>query len=219
MTQPGIQYALFDVDDTIYPKSAGVMGVVSKRIDGFMASRLGMDETLIGQLRQRYWQEYGTTMRGLLEEYHIDAEDYLSYVHDFTIDDLLTRNDRLDRVLAGLSWHKVIFTNAPAKHAQQVLEALDVAHHFERIFGVRETGFVGKPDPRAFRYVLTELGVQGDVCIALDDSIPNLKTAKSLSMVAVLVGSAQLVDGVDFAISSIEEVAEVARDLASGWPA
>lgn len=216
MTQPGIRYALFDLDDTIYPRSSGVMGVVSQRIDGFMACRLGMDEGLIRRLRQRYWQQYGTTMRGLLKEYQIDAEDYLSYVHDFTVDDLLARNERLDRVLAGLAWHKVIFTNAPAQHAQQVLEALDVAHHFERIFDVRDTGFVGKPDPRAFHCVLAALGVRGDACIALDDSIPNLRTAKSLDMVAVLVGSAQRVDGVDFAIDTIEEVSEVARDLAIG---
>jgi putative hydrolase of the HAD superfamily len=216
MTQLRIQYALFDLDDTIYPRSAGVMGVVSQRIDGFMASRLGMDETLIRQLRPRYWQQYGTTMRGLLQEYQIDAEDYLSYVHDFTVDELLARNERLDDVLAELSWHKVIFTNAPVQHARQVLDALGVAHHFERIFDVRDTGYVGKPDPRAFRHVLAALGVEGDACIALDDSIPNLKTAKSLSMVAVLVGSAQRMNDVDFAIGTIEEVAEVARDLATG---
>jgi putative hydrolase of the HAD superfamily len=216
MTQLRIQYALFDLDDTIYPRSAGVMGVVSQRIDGFMASRLGMDETLIRQLRPRYWQQYGTTMRGLLQEYQIDAEDYLSYVHDFTVDELLARNERLDDVLAELSWHKVIFTNAPVQHARQVLDALGVAHHFERIFDVRDTGYVGKPDPGAFRHVLAALGVEGDACIALDDSIPNLKTAKSLSMVAVLVGSAQRMNDVDFAIGNIEEVAEVARDLATG---
>jgi putative hydrolase of the HAD superfamily len=204
------------VDNTIYPESAGVMGVVSERIDGFMATRLGMDEALIRQLRPRYWQQYGTTMRGLLEEYQIDAEDYLAYVHDFRADELLARNERLDRVLAGLPWHKVIFTNAPAQHAQQVLEALGVAHHFGRIFDVRETGYVGKPDPRAFHHVLAVLGVQGEACIALDDSMPNLETAKSFGMVAVLVGSAQPVDGVDFSIGTIEEVADVARGLTAG---
>jgi putative hydrolase of the HAD superfamily len=192
------------------------MNVVSQRIDSFMASRLGMDEALIRQLRPRYWQQYGTTMRGLMEEYQIDAEDYLSYVHDFTVEELLARNERLDRVLAGLQWEKVIFTNAPAQHARQVLQALGVEHHFERIFDVRETGLVGKPDARAFRHVLNALGVDGDACIALDDSIPNLKTAKRLGMVSVLVGSAQRVDGVDYAISTVEDIADVARDLGSG---
>jgi len=215
MRRPGIQCGLFDVDDTLYPKSAGVMGVVSRRIDGFMATRLGMDEALIRQLRPRYWQQYGTTMRGLLEEYEIDADDYLSYVHDFCVTDLLAKNERLDRVLTGLSWRKAIFTNAPAEHAHKVLEALGVAHHFERVFDVRATGLVAKPDPRAFRHVVEALGVDVDACVVLDDSMPNLKTAKRLGMVAVLVGSAQRADGVDFAISSIEEVAEVARDLAS----
>jgi len=211
--QRELRYALFDLDNTIYPKSTGLMDIVSKRIDEYMALRLGMDEATINKLRPCYWKQYGTTMRGLLLEFRIDPDDYLSYVHDFSVAELLAPNERLNEVLADLPWHKVIFTNAAKQHAQQVLAALDVEAHFERIFDIKDTGYVGKPHPSAYHCVLDSLGVRAEDCIALDDSIANLRTAQELNMITVLVGSDERVDGVHFAIARIEEVAEVARQV------
>ena len=208
-----LRYALFDLDDTMYPRSTGVMAIVSQRISEYMALRLHMDEATIQELRPRYLKQYCTTMRGLLEEFQINPDDYLSYVHDFSVEELLAPNEELNEVLAHLPWHKVVFTNAAKQHAQQVLAALGVRDHFKRIFDVRATGYVGKPDPVAYQYVLDSLDVTAEDCIALDDSIANLRTAKELSMITVLVGSAEKVDGVDFAIARIEDVAEVARQV------
>jgi putative hydrolase of the HAD superfamily len=208
-----LRYALFDLDDTMYPESAGVMAIVSQRINEYMALRLHMDEATIQELRPHYWKQYGTTMRGLLVEFRIDPDDYLSYVHDFSVAGLLAPNEQLNGVLADLPWHKVVFTNGAKQHAQQVLAALGVGEHFTRIFDITDTGYVGKPDPSAYQCVLNSLGVGAEDCIALDDSIANLRTAKELSMITVLVGSAEKVDGVDFAIARIEEAAEVARQV------
>ena len=205
--------ALFDLDDTMYPKGAGVMNIVSQRINEYMASRLGMDAALIKELRPRYWRQYGTTMRGLMVEYQIDPDDYLSYVHDFTVDELLAPNKALGAALAVVPWQRVIFTNATREHAEQVLAALDVTHFFEHIFDIRDTGYIGKPDARPYQHVLSSLGVAAQRCIALDDSLPNLRTAKDLSMLTVLVGSSDTSDGVDFVIDRIEEIDRVASEL------
>lgn len=213
MKQRKPRYALFDLDDTMYPKSIGLMDIVSRRINEYMALRLGMDEATINKLRPHYWKQYGTTMRGLLVEFQIDPDDYLSYVHNFSVAELLAPNEGLHEALTRLPWHKVIFTNASAQHAQEVLAVLGVREHFERIFDIRDTGYVGKPDPSAYHCVLDSLGAGAGDCIALDDSIANLRTARELSMITVLVGSVERVDGVDFAIARIEEVAEVACDI------
>ncbi len=193
----------------MYPKSAGVMDVVRQRISEYMALRLGMDEATIRELRPRYWKEYGTTIRGLVVEHHIDPDDYLCYVHDFSVAQLLAPNERLNQVLAHLPWRKVIFTNSTRSHSHEVLAALGIGHHFERIFDVRDTGYVGKPHPAAYHSVLDSLGVHAQDCIGLDDSLANLRAAAELGMVTVLVGSTEQVDGVDFAIARIEEVGEV----------
>jgi putative hydrolase of the HAD superfamily len=148
-----------------------------------------------------------------LEEYGIDAEDYLAHVHGFSVEGLLAPNTELNAALAQLPLRKVIFTNSTAPHTQQVLATLGIAEHFERIFDIKETGYVGKPDPAAYHLVLNALGVGPEQCIAIDDSVPNLRTAAELGMVTVLVGSAERVDGVDWAIARIEGIAEVAHRL------
>ena len=208
-----MQHALFDLDDTLYPKSAGVMQEVSQRINQYMALRLHMDETTIRTLRARYWNQYGTTMRGLLLEHGIDADDYLLYVHDFPVAERLTRNEKLREALAGLSWRKVVFTNSPRKHAQNVLQTLGLSEYFEGIFDIQTTGYVGKPDPVAYQFVLSAVGAQAQECIALDDGLANLHTAAELGMITVFVGSGQPVDGVDFSIAVVEDVSEVANKI------
>lgn len=187
--------------------------MVSQRINEYMATRLGMDDALINSLRPRYWREYGSTMRGLVVEFQIDPEDYLVYVHDFSVEEFLAPNEELNRVLACLPWRKVIFTNSPKEHAQQVLKALGVAHHFERIFDIKDSGYIGKPHLSTYQSLLDALGVRAEECIVFDDSLPNLRVASELGMVTVFVGSAQEVNGVDWAITRIEESLAVARQI------
>jgi putative hydrolase of the HAD superfamily len=197
----------------MYPKSAGVMDMVSQRINAYMALRMGLDDSTIERLRPRYWKQYGTTMRGLYLEFGIDPDDYLSYVHDFSVVGRLAPNEDLRRTLDSLPWSKAVFTNAPAEHAHEVLQVLGVGPCFDHIFDIRTTGYVGKPDPSAYEYVLRKLGAAADECIVLDDSLANLRTASELGMTTVLVGGAEQPHGVDFHIGTIEEVANVAGEL------
>jgi putative hydrolase of the HAD superfamily len=192
------------------------MDVVGKRINEYMAQRLGMDEATIKTLRSRYWEQYGTTMRGLLLEHGINADDYLDYVHGFSVRELLAPNAELARVLEQLPWRKVIFTSSTREHTQQVLEALAIARHFGRTFDIRDTGYVCKPNPAAYQVVLQTLGLQAEQCLLVDDSLPNLQAAAKLGMVTVWVGSQERADGVTWAIDRIECIADVAR--AQGTP-
>ncbi len=206
--------ALFDLDDTMYPKSAGVMDIVSQRIDAYMALRLGLDGDTIKRLRPRYWKQYGTTMRGLHLEFGINPNDYLSYVHDFSVVEWLAPNEDLRRALDVLPWHKAVFTNAPAEHAREVLRVLGIEACFDHIFDIRSTGYIGKPDPSAYSCVLSELEAAAEECITFDDSPANLRTAGQLGMITVLVGPAERPNGIDFHIRSIEKVSDVADELA-----
>lgn len=214
MSAWSLRYALFDLDDTLYPRNAGLMKIVSRRIEEYMALRMGMDEATIRELRSRYRQQYGTAMRGLLVDYHINPDDYLAYVHAFSLAGLLSPNPCLNEALARLPWRKVIFTNSTNAHSQQVLAALGVAEHFERIFDIKETGYIGKPDPVAYQRVSVALGARPEECLILDDFPANLAVAARLGMTTVLVGSTERANGVDFAIARIEDVVEVAEQIA-----
>ncbi len=213
-TVGGPQYALFDLDNTLYPKSTGVMEVVSQRISAYMAMRLGMDQVTIQELRPRYWKQYGTTMRGLLVEYHIDPDDYLWYVHDFPMEGLLAPNVDLKQTLEGLPWHNVVFTNSSRHHTQQVLAVLGIAQHFQHIYDIKDTGYVGKPDPSAYHCVLKALGATAQDCLMIDDSVANLRPAKELGMLTVLVGGSDSADDADFLIHRVEDIRGIADQMA-----
>lgn len=203
-----LKCALFDLDNTLYPKSTGIMELIGKRINDYMAVRLGLDEATIKTLRPRYWEQYGTTMRGLLLEYGINPEDYLEYVHHFSAREMLAPNPDLDGALAQLPWRKVIFTSSTREHTQQVLAALGIARHFERIFDIRDTGYVCKPNLAAYRTVLQALDLPARQCLLVDDSLPNLQSAASLGMVTVWVGSHEPAPGVTWSIARVERLVD-----------
>lgn len=180
---------IFDLDNTLYPASSGVMQRIDQRIGIYLQQRLGIHAAHALQLRRTYWETFGTTLRGLLHNHtDIETDEYLEFVHDVEIEDLLHPAAALDAALAALPVRKVVFTNSPREHAQRVLEALQIAHHFERIFDLRYFDFVGKPDPAAYQHVLDYLDVPGPAAMMLEDTLPNLLPAKALGITTVLVG-------------------------------
>lgn len=54
-----------DLDDTLYPMSAGIAGHVKTNIEAYMVEKLGIDESKIENLGNLLYKNYGTTMAGL----------------------------------------------------------------------------------------------------------------------------------------------------------
>lgn len=213
-----LEFVIFDLDDTIYPRSAGVMQAIGTRIHRYVVERLGLDEEAAMLLRRDYLARYGTTMCGLIIHQHIDPEDYLEYVHQVPLADLLSPAPRLKTVLDNIPVEKVIFTNATREHAARVLRAMDIERHFTRIVDVRDMGYQSKPHPAAYRRLLTLLDADPQACLMVDDSARNLRPARELGMITVLVGGGHPEDGVDFVIEEIAEIGRVVRQLLlEGW--
>jgi putative hydrolase of the HAD superfamily len=209
-----LEFAIFDLDDTIYPRSAGVMQAIGTRIHQYMVERLGLDEEAAVRLRQEYLARYGTTMRGLIAHHHIDPEDYLEYVHQVPLADLLSPAPRLDAVLREIPAEKLIFTNASREHAGRVLRTMGIERHFTRIVDIRDMDYRSKPHPTAYQRLLTLLdAARPEACLLADDSVHNLRPAQELGMITVLVGDGHLEDGVDFVIEEVAEVGSVVSQL------
>ncbi|MCL5611614.1 MAG: pyrimidine 5'-nucleotidase, partial [Chloroflexi bacterium] len=68
----------FDLDDTLYPASSGLWQTLKKRMSTYMHERMGIPESEIGRLREKYFREYGTTLRGLQANHKIDEQDFLA---------------------------------------------------------------------------------------------------------------------------------------------
>jgi putative hydrolase of the HAD superfamily len=210
-----LEYLIFDLDETVYPRGSGLMQAISARISAYMIERMGMDAEVVPTLRREYWQKYGTTSRGLQLLHGLDVPDYMDYVHDLPLAQYLTLDPALDAALRSLSQRKVVFTNATAAHAHAVLQALGVAQHFDAVYDVFYAGEQSKPSPSAYQRILADLGVSGERCLMVEDTARNLRPAKSLGMVTVLVDPPKGadVDGVDYVIAAAAEVARVVRTV------
>jgi putative hydrolase of the HAD superfamily len=212
-----LRFALFDLDQTLYPMSSGLMTEVGKRISQYMRERCGFTEPEILALRDGYFRKYGTTLRGLILHHGVDPADYLEYVHNLPLEQFVAPNPALDEALGELPLTKVVFTNASKAHAQRVLRLLGVERHFSAIIDVAATEYLNKPDPGAYDKALAILGACGEECILLDDTDRNLLPGRQMGMVTVLVGSDHS-DVADFAISAIERFPEVIAQLDGRLP-
>lgn len=214
-----IRYALFDLDDTLYPRDAGVLQAIGSRIEQYLISRMGMTPDEASRLRAEYRSRYGTTLAGLLAHHAVDADDYLAYVHEVPVESLLRPSPELARALSALPWEPVIFTNSDRRHAERVLNALGVRSYFARIFDITGMGYRQKPDPLAYRHVLAALGVPGSACLFVDDSLVNLQAAKAWQMTTVWVGlDAAPLEGVDYCIAQVADIVDVAARIRAHEP-
>jgi len=210
-----LKYILFDLDNTLYPRSLGIFDLVIERIRNYMEVRMGFDKELARSLRQEYLRRYGSTMRGLMIHHHLNADDFLEYVHDVGVESRLSPNPGLNELLASIPIEKGIFTSGHKPHAQRVLRCLGVERYFPQIFDIIFTGFIPKPNPEPYRQILEHLSLDGRDCMMIEDLPANLKPAKDLGMTTVLVGPAmQGIDGVvDHTIESILELGNILQNL------
>ncbi|HYB19504.1 MAG TPA: pyrimidine 5'-nucleotidase, partial [Thermodesulfobacteriota bacterium] len=77
-----LSYIIFDLDNTLYPKSLGIFDLVVERIRGYMETQMGFEKNLAQKLRQEYLKKYGSTMRGLMIHHNLNVDAFLEYVHD-----------------------------------------------------------------------------------------------------------------------------------------
>jgi len=204
-----LRCALFDLDNTLYPKSNGLMTEIGRRMNRYMSERLGIPANKVREIRDSLLISHGTTLNGLRRSYDIDPDDFLAFVHDIPLEGFIGRDESLDRMLSALPLRKIIFTNADARHARRVLSRLGVLRHFEAIIDIHFIGFCNKPDPRAYRAALEYACVSPDECILLEDYPVNIQTARAMGITTVLVGD-RGEDGVTAAVAdyTIDNVIE-----------
>lgn len=68
----------FDLDATLYPESNGLWTAIRDRIDRYMLVEVGIPQVEIPHLRENFYRNYGTTLKGLQAHYDISAKKYLT---------------------------------------------------------------------------------------------------------------------------------------------
>ena len=211
--RPQYKYVLFDLDDTLYTKEAGLMNAVGERIALYMTQKLGIPSEDTMLKRREYYQKYGTSLLGVMNEYNADPLEFLDFVHDVNPADFFGASPPLDRMLHTIPLRKVVFTNADVAHSERVLNTLRVRSHFEMIIDVQAVNFKSKPNPLAYRQTLDLLNVAGESCIMVEDKSRNLIPAKDLGMTTILVGETNGSFAIDYAVPTVFHVEHIIKNL------
>jgi len=207
----------FDLDDTLYPNTNGLWEAIRLRMTDYLHDALGFDPSEIQELRQTYYETYGTTLRGLQLHHEVNEDDYLAYVHDLPLEQYISPDPQLRSLLKSLTQKKWIFTNADADHASRVLQVLGIDDCFSGIIDVRVLGFLCKPDRKAYARALELAGeTNPEKCVLLDDSIRNLIPAHQAGFTTVLVGSPQHNQSADYSIQNLKDLPQVFNQLWAG---
>jgi len=210
-----LRVVLFDLDNTLYPPKCGLLQHLDDRINEFVGAYLGLPLRETKALRRRYVEEYGTTLHGLQAEHGLAPAEYLSAVHDdVPLERFLTRDEELLTALAAIEIDKVVFTNAPREYARRVMACLGLDPHFRMVIDLEFHDYNGKPFREAYERVVAHLGVRAEECVLVEDTLRNLRVARQMGMVTVLVGErAEKADYVDFTVAHPAEVAPLLAGL------
>lgn len=180
---------LFDLDNTLYPAEKDLFSLIDVRINRYMETQVGIERQDVDGLRRRYWQDYGTTLQGLIRHHEVDPEDYLDYVHAVDVGSRLSADAELRRSIEQLPVPSYVFTNGSRCHVDRVVAALGLEGLFADVFDIRVANYQPKPNPDPYLQVLQQLRLSGRDCVMVEDQPQNLKTAKELGMTTVLVGA------------------------------
>jgi len=204
----------FDLDDTLYPNTNGLWEAIRVRMTDYLRDPLGFHPDEIQEIRQSYYETYGTTLRGLQTHHAVDENEYLAYVHDLPLEEYISPNPTLRKMLESLPQRKWIFTNADSDHVDRVLRALGIEQCFSGVIDVRALGFLCKPDQRAYQRALTLAGdPDPNRCVLLDDSIRNLIPAHQAGFTTVLVGSEGQYLEANYCVENLEDLPHIFPQL------
>jgi len=175
---------IFDLDNTLYPSSCRLYIEVEQRMARYIMDELKLDLAGAHALRQRYFQEHGTTLRGLMNEYGVEPRRFLDYVHEIDVS-AVQPAPALSRALEALPGRKLVFTNGTRRHAQRVLDRLELIGHFDAIHDIVAIDFQPKPNAAGYRALIETYAIEPARAAMVEDMARNLPPAAALGMTTI----------------------------------
>lgn len=177
---------VFDLDNTLYPHHVNLWQQVDARIGEFISTFLNISAADARVLQKDYYRRYGTSMRGMMTEHGVRADDYLAYVHKIDHSPL-EPNPAMGAAIARLPGRKLILTNGSTDHAGAVLDRLGISEQFEAVFDIIAADLEPKPAPQTYQKFLGMHGVNPAKSAMFEDLARNLVVPHELGMTTVLI--------------------------------
>ncbi len=172
---------VFDLDNTLYPPEARLFDQIETRMTAWVSEALGVTEPEANRLRIHYWEQYGTTLAGLMEEHGVDPAPYLVDVHEIDFSPL-EPDLALRAHITDLPGRRIVYTNGSRPYAERVLEARGLSGVFDAIYGVEHAGFRPKPERIAFETVFQADGLTPARAAMFEDDARNLAAPHEMGM-------------------------------------
>src|ERR1700739_1012172 len=164
---------VFDLDNTLYPHHVNLWQQVDVRLGEFVSPFLGVSAAYARRIQKDSYRRYGTTMRGMMTEHGVHADDYLAYVHRIDHSPL-EPNPAMGAAIAKLPGRKLILTNGSTDHAGKVLDRLGLAAHFEAVFDIIAAELEPKPAPQTYQKFLRDHRVNPATSAMFEERARNL---------------------------------------------
>ncbi|KXN72921.1 pyrimidine 5-nucleotidase [Conidiobolus coronatus NRRL 28638] len=171
----------FDIDNCLYDANTGIPDLMAERINLY-AEQIGIPKDKVNELTYTYYKTYGLAIRGLIKFHGIDPIAYDQFVdQSLPLETLLKKDENIYNMIKNLPYKRWAFTNANYPHAERVLRILGIKELFDGITycDYAEPNFPCKPEDEYYERVKKAAGVtENTQCYLVDDSWPNLETAK-----------------------------------------
>ena len=121
-----------------------------------------------------------------MDDHGIDPDSFLEEVHklDYSI---VSPNLNLAKNLENLNGKKFIFTNANKKHADIILDKLQIANLFEGIFDIKMANYIPKPEIQTYEKLVETYNINPNKTIMFDDIAKNLVPASKIGFTTVWI--------------------------------
>lgn len=202
-----IETWVFDLDNTLYPASCRIYLEVETRMTEFIMTALRLDRDAAQALRRRYFQEHGTTLRGLMLEHGMPPDQFLGYVHELDLSPV-PPDPALAAAIDALPGRKLIFTNGTARHAERLLDKLGLTGHFSGVHDIVACNYLPKPDPSGYADLVRRHAIEPRRAAMVEDMAKNLAPAAALGMTTILVTGGPHLDDADLAADHVHHVVD-----------
>lgn len=184
-----IRLFCFDLDNTLYKPEIGLLHEIRKRIVEYVKNKMSVDEGEAKIIIKNWKKKYNSTLQGLIQEVGIEEYDYLRYIHDINLNDLLDVDNELKTALNLLEAKKVVLTDSYSVYANSVLKKLEISHCFARVYCTEDMNFFYKKQANYLKDVIlkccNELGMYDIVfseILLVDDDYDSLCAAKEIGL-------------------------------------
>ena len=189
MVKPAFSHVsqwVFDLDNTLYPPHMRLFDQIEVLMTDYVVDALRVDRPEADRLRSLYWQQYGTTLAGLMAEHDLDPDPYLHAVHQVDLSHM-EPDPALAAHIGALPGRRIVYTNGSAPYAERVLAARGLSGLFDAIYGVEHAEYRPKPDQAAFETIFSRDGIRTDRAAMFEDDPRNLAAPHAMGMRTVHV--------------------------------